>query len=310
MKNYSEITAQLAAESVGFRCNVPLCDYTSFKIGGAAAVFATPRNCDEVAAVMRLCARFDAPRFVLGRGSNLLVSDAGFDGVVIHIGAEFGSVCADGNLITAGGGASLASACRAALDNGLTGLEFCYGIPGSVGGGAVMNAGAYGGELGEVIRSIEYVDSDGQKHQKNRGELEFSYRRSSLSEKGCTVTEVCFELQRGDKAAIKAKMDDILARRADKQPLNYPSAGSVFLRPEGHFAGALIEQAGLKGFTVGGAQVSKKHAGFIINVGGATASDVARLIEIIKNRVYADSGVMLQCEIKRLGSFAGCAESE
>lgn len=281
--------------------NEPMSRHTSFKIGGEARLFLTPYSANGLINCLRLCRENDIPVFILGNGSNLLVSDLGIEGAVIRIGEGMDEVRAEGNFIIAGAGARLGDVCRAALNASLTGLEFAYGIPGSIGGGIFMNAGAYGGELKDVCVSVTAVTKELETVTYSASDCDFAYRHSRFAEDGGIVTEAVFELKKGDKAEIKAKMDDILSRRKDKQPLEYPSAGSVFRRPEGYFAGALIQEAGLKGVSVGGAQVSEKHAGFIINRGGATCEDVRSLIKHIQDKVYENSGVTLECEVCFVG---------
>ena len=286
------------------------CDYstdarfdalTTFRIGGAIPILAQPDTVDKLRRILSSFNANGVKYFVLGRGSNLLAPDGGVDYPVILLSqGEFTDVRVEGDTIAAGAGAPLLKVCTAALEAELSGLETEYGIPGSVGGGIFMNAGAYGGELADSLYSVDSVTKDGRLVTRGREELSFSYRHSSFTDNGEIVVRACFKLKKAPKREIRAAMDDYMSRRRDKQPLNLPSAGSVFRRPEGYYAGALIEQAGLKGYTVGGAQVSEKHAGFIVNAGGATAKDVSELIEYIRKTVFEQSGVMLEPEVLTL----------
>ncbi len=273
---------------------------TSFKIGGAADILITPDTVEDLKTVLALCKELDVPYMVLGKGSNLLVSDDGIAGAVISTeNLSTLEVCE--NSVVCGAGVSLAALCKFALKNSLSGLEFAYGIPGSVGGAVYMNAGAYGGEMKDVVLSVTYLTGDGEIKTAAGDELDFSYRHSVFSGKRDVILSAEIGLKQGNANEIDALMEDILNRRLSKQPLNYPSAGSVFKRPEGHFAGTLIEGCALKGYTIGGAQVSEKHAGFIINVGGATCSDVLALIAHIQKTVNEQCGVMLEPEIIKIG---------
>ncbi len=276
----------------------PMASHTSFRIGGAADVFAVAAP-EQVGAVRRFCGEHAIPLTVVGNGSNLLVSDAGIDGVVLQIACQPPQF--NGNTVTATAGLPLAKLCLAAWEQGLSGLEFAYGIPGTVGGGVYMNAGAYGGELSQVVRRVGAVDADGAIIELTAEEMNFGYRHSVCMERPLTVLWAQLELQPDDPAAIRARMDDYLSRRREKQPLEYPSGGSFFKRPAGHFAGALIEGCGLKGFTVGGAQVSEKHAGFVINRGGATCADVMELCRQVQQRVWDAHGVRLEREVQFMG---------
>ncbi|HOP11993.1 MAG TPA: UDP-N-acetylmuramate dehydrogenase [Oscillospiraceae bacterium] len=287
-------------EKIQYRIDEPLSEHTSFRIGGSAALFAEPDTPEKAAALLGFCTENGIKHTIMGRGSDLLVSDEGYDGVVIRIGEKMGDLSVDKNIITAQAGGSLTGLCRFAQANRLSGLEFAFGIPGSVGGGVYMNAGAYGGELKDVVTEIGYCGADGKVKTLKKEECEFSYRHSFFTDKDLLILWAKFELAQGDGAEIGAKMADISNRRSDKQPLNYPSAGSVFMRPPGFYTGALIEQAGLKGKCIGGAQVSEKHAGFIINTGNATAKDVKELIALIQDEIKCRNGVDLVCEIKFL----------
>ncbi|MBQ3389916.1 MAG: UDP-N-acetylmuramate dehydrogenase [Firmicutes bacterium] len=276
----------------------PLADYTSFRVGGPCDCMITPRTAEELAGALKACREKQIPFFILGNGTNVIALDEGYRGAVIHIGKDFSAIGCDGNRITAGAGALLAAVSKKAYENGLTGLEFAGGIPGSVGGGVAMNAGAYGGELKQIVTKVTSMDMDGEMHEHKGGECGFGYRKSIFQQNGQIVLKATFELQPGDPEEILAVMQDLMHRRNSKQPLNYPSAGSTFKRPEGYFAGKLIEDSGLKGVSVGGAAVSELHAGFVINKGGATASDILTLMELIQNTVYDNYHVMLQPEVR------------
>ena len=286
--------------SVEYKINEPMSCHTSFKIGGAADIFISVGSAEELSAVFKKCGELDIPRLVIGKGSNLLVSDSGVEGAVISL-LNMNGITVKGEEIICGAGAALSDVCRAALDNSLTGLEFAYGIPGSIGGAVYMNAGAYGGEMADVVLSAECLARDGSFIKVNSGDMNFGYRKSVFKENGMTVSSAVLRLRQGDKEEIKGKMEDFICRRKSKQPLEYPSAGSFFKRPTGYFAGALIEKNGLKGETVGGAQVSEKHAGFIINRGGATCEDVKRLGKNVSDRVFAADGVRLEPEVIFIG---------
>lgn len=280
------------------KTNVPMAEFTTFRTGGNADVFITPQSTDELKNILKLFYEMKQPYYILGNGSNLLVSDNGLRKPVIHIGKDMAQVKVFENCITAEGGATLASVARKALENSLTGLEFASGIPGCIGGGVVMNAGAYDGEMKDVVEAVKFLDPSGEEHIASNAEMEFSYRHSALSDTDCIVTGVTMVLNTGDREAISAKMADFAQRRRDKQPLELPSAGSTFKRPKGYFAGTLIDQAGLKGFSVGGACVSEKHAGFVVNKGGATTEDICKLIELVREKIYEKNGVVLECEVK------------
>ena len=243
-------------EKIKYAQGEPLSRHTTFRIGGPAALMVMPSSEEQVGALVGFCKKGEIRLFTLGKGSNVLASDEGFDGAIMLLGSDFARISRDGDRIFAQAGASMASVCKFAAEQGLTGLEFAYGIPGTVGGGAVMNAGAYGGEFAQVVESVRFVDENGKVNDFTADRLDYGYRHSVFSGKPWVVTGVTFRLTPGQTAEIEDKMNELLQRRVDKQPLEFPSAGSTFLRPEGHFAGALIEQAGLKGRSVGGAQVS------------------------------------------------------
>ncbi|MBQ9123110.1 MAG: UDP-N-acetylmuramate dehydrogenase [Lachnospiraceae bacterium] len=281
----------------------PMSRHTTFRVGGPADCLVCPENADQLGQIIHYLNKVEIPYFVLGNGSNLLVSDAGYRGVVIKLGEEMSGVSVEGNRITAGAGSTLTKVARVALEHGLTGLEFAAGIPGTVGGALIMNAGAYDGEMKQVVETAMVVDAEGNQLELDNATMEFGYRTSALKNQKFVTTQCTFLLQEGEKEQIKAKMDDFAARRREKQPLEYPSAGSTFKRPEGHFAGKLIQDAGLAGFSVGGAQVSTKHCGFVINTGEATAKDIKILIEFVQDKVRDTFGVWLEPEVILLGEF-------
>ena len=284
------------------RINEPMMKHTSFRAGGAARWFAVPETAEELKAVLAACRKADTPWYVIGNGSNLLVSDKGFPGVIISTD-KFDRLEVNGTEITVGAGVMLSKLANTAYKAGLTGLEFAAGIPGTVGGACVMNAGAYGSEMINVLKSVTVLTPEGNVETLPAESLELGYRTSVIPKKGYLVLEAVMSLTEGNMEESKALMDDLAFRRKDKQPLEFPSAGSTFKRPAGHFAGKLIEDCGLKGFTVGGAQVSEKHAGFVINKGGATASDIYNLCKEVEKRVKAEFGVSLEMEVKLLGEF-------
>ena len=289
---------KLQAEAIPFRENEPLAAHCTFKIGGPAQLFVMPENEQQLCSAVALCKEQAVRYYLLGNGSNILFADEGFSGVVIDVSALDAEIAVEDTVLTAGAGVRLAALCKAALKHGLSGLEFAYGIPGSCGGAAFMNAGAYGGEMKDVLVRCTHVDQDGKSGQLAGEDLHLSYRHSAYYDNGCIITGLELRLQPGDPAEIKAKMDDLISRRREKQPIEYPSAGSTFKRPPGHFAGALIDQCGLRGTSVGGARVSEKHAGFVINTGGATCADVLALCRQCREKVLAETGVELEMEIR------------
>lgn len=279
--------------------NVPMSRYTTFRIGGDAALMITPQNDEQLSAVIAECKKESIKPFILGNGSNMLICDEGLDTVVINMCRDNAQIHLEGeDVIVCDAGATMSRVCNFALENGLTGLEFAFGIPGSAGGAAYMNAGAYGGEMKDVLFECEHIEPNGTCGRLKGEELGLDYRTSAYEHNGFIITKLFLKLKKGDKNDIKAKMQELLQRRKDKQPLEYPSAGSTFKRPVGYFAGGLIEECGLKGYSVGGAQVSEKHAGFVINKGGATAKDVLDLIKYVQDKVYVEKGVMLEPEIR------------
>ena len=280
--------------------NEPMCRHTTFRVGGSADVMFFPQSSEELQRAMALARAQGADVLVTGNGSNLVVRDGGVRGLVIVLGEHMARISVEGACLRAQAGAMLARVSAAAQEAGLSGLEFASGIPGTLGGGCAMNAGAYGGQLSDVL-SCATVLLDGEVRTLSRDEMQMSYRSTLPLRAGGIVLEAKFELHADDPAEIMARMKELNARRRDKQPLNLPSAGSTFKRPEGRFAGALIEGCGLKGARVGGAQVSEKHAGFIVNTGGATASDILGLIALVQRRVLAETGVALETEVRIVG---------
>lgn len=281
--------------------NEPMNKHTSFKIGGAADEFCSAKSEEEIIWLINYAASKNIPYFVMGNGSNILVSDKGIRGLVINLSGAFSDYEIIGDIIRAKSGALLSTLAKAAQNSGLSGMEFASGIPGTLGGAVYMNAGAYGGQMSDIVKSVTYLE--GGKIKKAEAEFGFGYRKSKFSDIGAIILEAELQLENGNVDEIKAKTEDLKRRRTEKQPLNFPSAGSVFKRPDGYFAGKLIEDAGLKGFKIGGAAVSEKHAGFIINQGGATANDVMALIKHIKRVVKEKFGVELETEVKEVGEF-------
>lgn len=275
--------------------DVELSDKTTMKISGRCDIYTEPNSEECLIELLNVCRTNKLPYFILGNGSNVLIKS--FHGVVIHIGGSLGEVSVNSNTITAGAGISLSSVCNAALANSLTGMECLFGIPGSVGGALYMNAGAYGAEMKDVVLSARCVDSRGNIVDIPLEEMALGYRKSVFSSNGMCILSVTFGLENGDKDEIAAKMREVTKKRRDKQPLEYPSCGSTFKRPKNGFAAALIEECGLKGYSVGGAQVSEKHSGFVINKGGATFEDIMELVEHIKSVVREQKGVELECEM-------------
>ena len=281
----------------------PMKKHTTFRVGGPADYFVMPKNIEEVQKIVAFCKDAKMPYYVLGNGSNLLVSDAGYRGVIIQIYKSMSEITVEDTTIRAQAGALLSKIGNIALDAELTGFEFAAGIPGAVGGAVVMNAGAYGGEMKDILKSATVLTTEGEVLTLYNKELELGYRTSIIAKKDYVVLEAEYELQKGDKADIRAKMDELKVQRVTKQPLEYPSAGSTFKRPEGYFAGKLIQDAGLRGFSVGGAQVSEKHCGFVINKGDATAADIIELMRQVSEKVMQEFGVLLEPEVKMLGEF-------
>ncbi len=313
--NYASLIDFCKNNGIEYKENEPLAAYTTMKIGGECDIMVSPVGEASIAAVVGLCRSESIPFYILGRGSNVLVSSKGYRGCIIRLyGAErihspLGDVVTEVNrvdvvpsddgdcTITAEAGVSLHSLCRIAMQNSRTGLEFAYGIPGSVGGALYMNAGAYGGEMKDVVINCRYIDELGEIKTMPVEEMKLSYRHSVFSERNYIILSVTIRLQYGDKDKIRERMDELMAKRREKQPLEYGSCGSTFKRPEGYFAAALIEECGLKGTSVGGAQVSEKHSGFVINRNNASFEDVVGLVELIKRTVYEKKGVELECEM-------------
>lgn len=281
----------------------PLAKHTTFRVGGEADCLVQISDTAQLPQLLKYLSLVEIPFFIIGNGSNLLAGDAGFAGVIVQIADKCNNIRVAGNRIYAQAGAYLSKVAKTACEHGLTGLEFAAGIPGTVGGGVVMNAGAYDGEMKLVVEEVTVLDKEGNQLVLNNSTMEFGYRTSAIKNQPFIVTECCFLLQEGDKEAIAAKMADFQGRRKEKQPLEYPSAGSTFKRPEGHFAGKLIMDAGLAGYSIGGAQVSAKHCGFVINTGEATAADIRRLITYVQEEVYRQFSVRLEPEVIFLGDF-------
>lgn len=302
MQNKNEWIRKLG-EQVEILVAEPMKNHTTFRIGGPADALALPKTPEEVAEVVRFCHEHAQPYYVLGNGSNLLVSDEGYRGLVLQLYRNFNDIQVNGETITVQSGAMLAAVARTAYQTGLTGLEFASGIPGTIGGAVVMNAGAYGGEMKNVLKEVTVLTKEGEVLAIPAKALELGYRTSVIPKNGWIVLGAVLQLKKGDQEQILARMEELKEQRITKQPLDLPSAGSTFKRPEGYFAGKLIMDAGLRGFTVGGAQVSEKHCGFVVNRGNATAADVWKLICEVKRRVKEMTGVELEPEVKLLGDF-------
>ena len=298
MRKFAETLRALAPERL--RENEPMSRHTTFRVGGPAELMFLPASAQEIQIALSAAQDAGVETHLLGNGSNTIVRDGGLKGLTIVLGEPFSEVRVEGNAIIAQAGAPLARVAAAAQEAGLSGLEFAGGIPGTLGGGCAMNAGAYGGQLSDVLESAEVL-LDGELRTLSRDEMEMGYRTTLPLRRGGIVLEARFILKPDDKEAIAARMRELNAKRREKQPLNLPSAGSTFKRPEGHFAGALIEGCGLKGFSVGGAQVSEKHAGFVVNAGGATAADILRLMEHVQAVVKRETGVELEPEVRIIG---------
>ncbi len=293
------ITNALEKLNIKYKINEPLAQYTSFKIGGECKLMVIPKSEDEIIYTLKLINENNLKKLILGNGSNVLISDDGFDGVIVLLGNDFSDIkLIDEDTVFASAGASLSRLCTFAMQNSLSGLEFAYGIPGTVGGAVYMNAGAYGGEIKDVLKSAYHITDKLNSENKSAEDLDLSYRHSFYSDKDYVITGAVFKLKKGNRDEIKAIMTETMNKRKSKQPLEYPSAGSTFKRPEGAFAAKLIDDCGLKGKTVGGAVVSEKHSGFVINKGNATCKDVLELIDIIKNEVKTKTGFTLECEVK------------
>lgn len=297
--SFEEKLYALAGERV--RRAEPMSRHTTFRIGGPAEFYVTPSDAEELCRVAKLCRSEAVPYYVIGNGSNLLCSDQGVSGVILDTTEGLVSCRADGTKLWAGAGMLLGCLAKKALEAGLSGLEFAAGIPGSVGGAMVMNAGAYGSEMKQVVHRVRVFTKEGAVEEVPAERMDFAYRHSAVRREGWIVLEVCFELAEKDRAAIRGRMEELAGKRRQSQPLESPSAGSTFKRPAVGYAAQLIDEAGLKGFRVGGAQVSPKHAGFVINCGGATAADVGRLCAVIRERVRERTGICLEPEIEAIG---------
>lgn len=298
---YDKLNNVIAKDSI--LIDEPMSRHTTFRVGGPADFFVTPKAKEEVRDVIRICKEAGMPYYIIGNGSNLLVSDAGYRGVIVQIYKEMNEVKVEGDLVKAQAGALLSGIAAKALGAELSGFEFASGIPGTIGGACVMNAGAYGGEMKDVLESVTVLTGEGKIIELGRNELELGYRTSVIAKKGYIVLGAVLKLERGDGEKIKTYMDELKEKRVTKQPLEYPSAGSTFKRPEGYFAGKLIEDAGLRGFRVGDAQVSEKHCGFVINRGNASAAEVMELMRQVEDKVEENSGVRLEAEVRRIGEF-------
>ena len=298
---YDKLNNVIAKDSI--LLDEPMSRHTTFRVGGPVDFFVTPKAKEEVRDVIRICKEAGMPYYIIGNGSNLLVSDAGYRGVIVQIYKEMNEVKVEGDLVKAQAGALLSGIAAKALGAELSGFEFASGIPGTIGGACVMNAGAYGGEMKDVLESVTVLTGEGKIIELGRNELELGYRTRVIAKKGYIVLGAVLKLERGDGEKIKTYMDELKEKRVTKQPLEYPSAGSTFKRPEGYFAGKLIQDSGLKGFTVGGAQVSEKHSGFVINKGNATAADVMELIRQVTAKVKEDTGVTMEPDVKQIGEF-------
>lgn len=289
---------RLEGEGIPFRENEPLTAHCTFKIGGPAQWLVQPETEQQLCRAVALCKELGMRYYLLGNGSNILFADEGFAGAVIDISALRSDIAVSGEKITAGAGVRLSALCKAALEHELAGLEFAYGIPGTVGGAVYMNAGAYGGEMKDVLETVRYLTAEGEIVQADAAKLDLGYRHSVFEENGGCILSAAFCLKKGEAASIRAQMEELMVRRVDKQPLDKPSAGSTFKRPVGAFAAALIDQCGLKGYCHGGAAVSEKHSGFVVNLGGASCADVLALCEEVRTIVREKTGFDLEKEIR------------
>ena len=302
MYNYEPIINVAQKNGCEIFKDQPMSKYTSFKIGGPADLLIKVHKKQALSELIKECTKSNVKFFILGNGSNILVSDLGIRGVVFKLCGDFNALeLEDETKIKCGTGVSLAKLCSFALANSLSGLEFAWGIPGSTGGAVFMNAGAYGGEMKDVLVSCEHIDARGNFSVLTGNELDLGYRKSAYTSNGCVETFLTVNLKKGDKQQIKSRMDELMRRRKDKQPLDMPSAGSIFKRPKGNFAGTLIQECGLKGEKVGGAMVSPKHGNFIVNCGNATCQDVLKLIHKIQKTVSEKKKILLECEVKIVG---------
>ena len=305
-EKYFDIITLALKHGCEVREREPLSAHCTFRVGGDCDVFVEVASEQTLSELITFAENKKVRYFVLGNGSNVLFSDDGYEGVIMHIGSMMNEIrLIDDETIYAQAGASLSRVCNFALENSLTGLEFAYGIPGYIGGAVFMNAGAYGGEIKDIFVSAEVITSEGELLTKKSEDMAFTYRYSKLMDNGDIVTSAVFKLKKGDKSEIKAKMDELMGKRKAKQPIEYPSAGSTFKRPEGQFAGALIEQSGLRGYSVGAACVSEKHCGFVINKGGASAKDIMQVIKDVQNTVQQKTGFLLETEVRIIPAKEG-----
>ena len=301
MKLYESLCGILGKENVW--CEELMSRHTTFRVGGPADYFVTPDSEEGLQGLLELLREDGTPYYVVGNGSNLLVGDKGYRGVVVQIGRRMNRIHVAGNTIEAQAGVSLSRLAAQALEEGLKGLEFASGIPGTLGGAVMMNAGAYGGEMKQVLQSARVLTPEGKIETRTVEEMKLGYRTSIFADNGDIILSALIRLETGDREQIRARMEELKTQRMTKQPLEYPSAGSTFKRPEGHFAGKLIEDAGLRGFQVGGAQISEKHCGFVINRDQATAADIRSLMKRVADKVEETSGVRLEPEVKQIGEF-------
>lgn len=298
---YEFLSAQVPKENILF--DEPMCRHTTFRVGGEAKCFVRISDRDQLRQIIPYLQLVEIPFFILGNGSNLLVGDKGYQGVVLQIGNQMNQITVEGERMIVQAGALLSQIAKAALEKELTGFEFASGIPGTIGGGVVMNAGAYGGEMKQVVERVTVMDRQGEVLELLGDEMEFGYRTSIIKNRPFIVLEVCLKFSRGHSSDIRAKMEELTRKRKEKQPLEFASAGSTFKRPEGYFAGKLIMDAGLRGYSIGGACISEKHCGFVVNTGKATAADVAEVIWEVQDRVKERFGVTLEPEVIFLGDF-------
>ena len=298
---YEFINAHVPEEDI--LLNEPMSKHTTFRVGGEASCFVRISEAGQLAALMPYLREVEVPYFILGNGSNLLVGDKGYEGVILQIGSKMNDIYVEDTHIRAGAGVLLSQLAKCAQENGLTGLEFASGIPGTLGGSVVMNAGAYGGEMKQVIELVKVMNENGEILEIRGEEMEFGYRTSIIKDRPFIVLEAILNLQHGDQEIIAVKMEELARQRKEKQPLEYASAGSTFKRPEGYFAGKLIMDAGLRGYSIGGARVSEKHCGFVVNTGRASAADVAEVIREVQEKVKDKFEVMLETEVIFLGDF-------
>ena len=303
MQDYRILDDYLLQNGYDFLSNEPMCRHTTFSVGGIADRFINVNSSEKLLGVISFCSENKIPYYLIGNGSNLLVSDKGVRSAVIHLTSGADGITVDGEHIRAFAGVPLSAVCRAALNASLTGLEFAWGIPAGVGGAAYMNAGAYGSEMKNVVESVKCITPNLETVEIKNRDIDYSYRHSAFQQNGYIITEVVFSLSKGESGEIKSKMDELMQRRIQKQPLDLPSAGSTFKRPQGAFAAALIEECGLKGYSIGGAQVSEKHAGFIVNRNNATAQDISKLIDHIIRTVFEKKQIKLETEVIELGDW-------